>query len=149
MSKKSLILKIFKIMLPPNLRWHSVQSFAGSVGKSAESPAKSRFFRADSQLLRCKALLRFFTTLPRTRLPCNKQYKYRGAHPYIFSHCFAENRPRPSCGPHTEKRPPPRCGAEGRLGRIVQFANRAYRRPVPAFAQSVTPERAAGDWRAR
>lgn len=149
MSKKSLILKIFKTMLQPNLRWHSVQSFAGSVGKSAESLAKSRFFRAVSQLLCCKALLCFFTTLPRTRLPCSKQYKYCGAHPYIFSHCFAGNRPCPSCGPHTEKRPPPRCGAEGRLGRIVQFANRAYRRPVPAFAQSVTPERAAGDWRAR
>ena len=60
MSKKSLILKIFKIMLQPNLRWHSVQSFAGSVGKSAESPARSRFFRAVSQLLCCKALLWFF-----------------------------------------------------------------------------------------
>lgn len=149
MSKKSLILKIFKTMLQPNLRWHSVQSFAGSVGKSAESPAKSRFFAQFRSFCAVKRCCVFFTTLPRTRLPCSKQYKYYGAHPYIFSHCFAGNRPRPSCGPHTEKRPPPRCGAEGRLGRIVQFANRAYRRPIPAFAQSVTPERAAGDWRAR
>ena len=116
MSKKSLILKIFKTMLQPNLRWHSVQSFAGSVGKSAESTARSRFFAQFRSFCAVKRCCDFFHNTAAHPFALQQTMQVLRCAPAYFFPLFRRKSTAPQLRPAHRKTAPAPVWGRGPFG---------------------------------